>query len=118
PEGTGGSVSGVICTACGGENRDGAKFCRVCGASLAATCPNGHAVEPTDRFCDTCGAVVGPGAPSDAESAPVSSQPTSERRLVSVLFADLVGFTALSESRDPEEVRELLSRYFETCRTV
>jgi class 3 adenylate cyclase/predicted ATPase len=42
----------------------------------------------------------------------------SERRLVSVLFADLVGFTTLSEHRDPEEVRELLSRYFERCRTL
>ena len=39
----------------------------------------------------------------------------AERRLVSVLFADLVGFTTLSEPRDAEEVRELLSRYFETC---
>jgi predicted ATPase/class 3 adenylate cyclase len=37
---------------------------------------------------------------------------------VSVLFADLVGFTTLSESRDPEEVRELLSRYFDTARRV
>jgi class 3 adenylate cyclase len=35
------------------------------------------------------------------------------RRLVSVLFADLVGFTTLSEHRDPEQVRELLSAYFE-----
>ena len=34
------------------------------------------------------------------------------------LFADLVGFTALSESRDAEEVRELLSRYFDTCRRL
>jgi predicted ATPase/class 3 adenylate cyclase len=42
----------------------------------------------------------------------------AERRLVSVLFADLVGFTSLSESRDPEEVRELLSRYFDTCRRL
>jgi class 3 adenylate cyclase/tetratricopeptide (TPR) repeat protein len=42
----------------------------------------------------------------------------AERRLVSVLFADLVGFTPLSESRDPEEVRDLLSRYFETCRRL
>ena len=41
-----------------------------------------------------------------------------ERRLVSVLFADLVGFTALSEGRDTEEVRELLSRYFETCKRL
>jgi class 3 adenylate cyclase/tetratricopeptide (TPR) repeat protein len=42
----------------------------------------------------------------------------AERRLVSVLFADLVGFTSLSESRDAEEVREILTRYFETCRQV
>jgi len=35
-----------------------------------------------------------------------------------VLFADLVGFTTLSESRDPEEVRDLLSRYFDTCRRL
>jgi class 3 adenylate cyclase/tetratricopeptide (TPR) repeat protein len=38
--------------------------------------------------------------------------------LVSVLFADLVGFTTLSESRDAEEVRELLSRYFDTCSRI
>ncbi len=44
--------------------------------------------------------------------------PVAERRLVSVLFADLVGFTTLSESRDAEEVRELLSGYFEHCRKL
>ncbi|MEO6577430.1 MAG: adenylate/guanylate cyclase domain-containing protein, partial [Candidatus Limnocylindria bacterium] len=44
--------------------------------------------------------------------------PTAERRLVSVLFADLVGFTTLSESRDPEIVRELLNRYFETATQI
>ncbi|MGZ4463414.1 MAG: ATP-binding protein [Gaiellaceae bacterium] len=37
---------------------------------------------------------------------------------MSVLFADLVGFTTLSESRDSEDVRELLSRYFESCRRL
>jgi len=42
----------------------------------------------------------------------------AERRLVSVLFADLVGFTTLSEGRDAEEVRELLSRYFESCKRL
>jgi Predicted ATPase len=42
----------------------------------------------------------------------------AERRLVSVLFADLVGFTTLSESRDAEIVRELLSRYFETASDI
>jgi predicted ATPase/class 3 adenylate cyclase len=42
----------------------------------------------------------------------------AERRLVSVLFADLVGFTTLSEKRDAEDVRALLTRYFDTCRAV
>src|SRR5204863_3405065 len=45
-------------------------------------------------------------------------QPVAERRLVSVIFADLVGFTTASESRDPEDIRELLSRYFEDSRRI
>ena len=51
-------------------------------------------------------------------AGPVGAPSVSERRLVSVLFADLVGFTTLSESRDPEEVRELLSVYFDRCREL
>jgi class 3 adenylate cyclase/tetratricopeptide (TPR) repeat protein len=54
----------------------------------------------------------------DGNSAAAPAVSVSERRLVSVLFADLVGFTTLSEHRDPEEVRELLSRYFDRCRTL
>jgi predicted ATPase/class 3 adenylate cyclase len=50
--------------------------------------------------------------------APRRDLPIAERRLVSVLFADLVGFTALSASRDAEETRDLLSRYFELARTL
>ena len=49
---------------------------------------------------------------------PPSSAPVAERRICSVLFCDLVGFTPLSESRDPEEVRELLSQYFDIARTI
>jgi class 3 adenylate cyclase/predicted ATPase len=44
--------------------------------------------------------------------------PVAERRVCSVLFCDVVGFTPLSEARDPEAVRELLSRYFAVARTV
>jgi len=55
--------------------------------------------------------------PTPAVATP-STTSTTERRLVSVLFADLVGFTTLSESRDSEDVRDLLSGYFDTCRTV
>jgi class 3 adenylate cyclase/tetratricopeptide (TPR) repeat protein len=66
------------------------------------------------RFCTQC------GSPLEAGTVAAVSQPTpsAERRLVSVLFADLVGFTAASEARDPEETRELLSRYFDTCRRL
>jgi class 3 adenylate cyclase len=49
---------------------------------------------------------------------PVAQGPVAERRLCSVLFCDVAGFTPLSESRDPEAVRELLSRYFDVARTV
>jgi len=45
-------------------------------------------------------------------------EPVAERRVCSVLFCDVVGFTPLAESRDPEEVRELLSRYFAMARTI
>ena len=46
------------------------------------------------------------------------SAAAAERRLVSIVFADLVGFTTRSEARDPEETRELLSRYFETAEQI
>ncbi|HET7173829.1 MAG TPA: adenylate/guanylate cyclase domain-containing protein [Nocardioidaceae bacterium] len=46
------------------------------------------------------------------------TQPGSERRLTSVLFADLVSYTTLAEARDTEDVRELLTQYFEVCKSV
>ena len=81
--------------------------------------------EPDDRFCGTCGSelpepgaasgggeTTGPAAGSPAD--PV--RPATERRLVSILFADLVGYTAFAADRDPEAVREMLSSYFEVTR--
>ncbi|HEY6836383.1 MAG TPA: adenylate/guanylate cyclase domain-containing protein [Gaiellaceae bacterium] len=102
----------MTCSACGTENRAGRKFCSNCGAPLAVACPAcGAANEPDDRFCGECGTALEAGVPA----APAVE---SERRLVSVLFGDLVGFTTLSEDRDPEAVRELLSTYFDTSRRV
>ena len=54
-----------------------------------------------------------PGAVAAAAAGQVA-----ERRVCSVLFCDVVGFTPLSEARDPEAVRELLSEYFDRARTV
>jgi class 3 adenylate cyclase len=103
----------IACAQCGVENAAGRKFCGGCGAPLALSCPACSAAnEPGMRFCGECGSALGEGA------APAAPTIAAERRLVSVLFADLVGFTPLSESRDPEEVRELLSRYFDTCRRL
>jgi class 3 adenylate cyclase/tetratricopeptide (TPR) repeat protein len=51
-------------------------------------------------------------------SAATAQRPGTELRHVSVLFCDLVGFTPLSESKDPEEVRELLSGYFDLARAI
>ena len=105
----------AICAACGAGNGEGVKFCGECGASLAPRCSAcGTANDAGRKFCGECGAALGAAPPPVAASAP----PLAERRLVSVLFADLVGFTPLSESRDPEEVRELLSRYFDSCRRL
>jgi class 3 adenylate cyclase/tetratricopeptide (TPR) repeat protein len=104
------------CTACGAENRAGRRFCANCGSALAFQCPScGSANEPRDRYCGECGSPLS-GEAQRAGTAP--QEPVSERRLVSVLFADLVGFTTISEHRDPEEVRELLSKYFDGCRDL
>jgi class 3 adenylate cyclase/tetratricopeptide (TPR) repeat protein len=104
------------CASCGAEVGLADRFCAQCGAPQFQACP-GCGVEnpPGNRFCPACGTALGDGA---APKPAAASQPISERRLVTVLFADLVGFTTLSEHRDPEEVRELLSRYFDRCRTL
>jgi class 3 adenylate cyclase/tetratricopeptide (TPR) repeat protein len=98
-------------------NEAGRKFCGECGSALVHTCPScGTANPPGVKFCGECGTAL--TAPT-AEPAPQARvAPAAERRLVSVLFADLVGFTAASESRDAEDTRELLSRYFDACRRL
>jgi len=99
---------------CGAENRAGRKFCAHCGATLEVTCQScGAANDPDDRYCGSCGSRL----PASVEAA-TALPSVAERRLVSVMFADLVGFTTLSEHRDPEDVRDLLSRYFERCRAL
>jgi class 3 adenylate cyclase/tetratricopeptide (TPR) repeat protein len=103
------------CANCGAENPAGQKFCGECGTPLALTCPAcGSANPPGQRFCGECGTPLA----AREEAAPVRAAPAAERRLVSVLFADLVGFTTLSEGRDAEDVRELLASYFELARTL
>src|SRR5712692_7626642 len=111
----------AACPNCGYDNPAGAKFCNGCGASLLGSCPScGASNAPQARFCSECGTPLGDTA-LELNAAPAAATveaPVAERRLVSVLFADLVGFTTLSESRDSEEVREIQSRYFASCRRL
>jgi len=104
---------------CDTENDPGRKFCGECGSPLIRLCPScGSPNAPAVKYCGECGAALASDAGGPAAGAPAAEQPIAERRLVTVLFADLVSFTKLSETRDPEEVRELLSRYFDMCRTL
>ena len=113
----------MLCSACGTENDAGRRFCDTCGAPLTVVCRVcGSSNRPTARFCGDCGtsveAVASPGvaAPRPAVIESALSQP--ERRLVSVLFVDLVGYTTLADGWDPEQARDLLTRYFETARDI
>ena len=121
----------MVCANCGATNAAGAKFCNDCGARLAAVCTNcGTTNPPGAKFCSECASPLAPGgqaaaAPStaallpDATPAPtVASATVAERRVVSVLFADLVGFTPFAATRDAEDVRDTLTNYFDIARDV
>src|SRR3989475_11316213 len=71
---------------------------------ICATC--GQDNPDVARFCLACGAALGVD----------EAAPNEERRFISVLFVDLVGFTARAEKLDPEDVRAILTPYHETVR--
>jgi len=128
------------CASCRAENPAGSRFCDQCGAALPTRCDAcGAAVRPGARFCNVCGARVGAEAASAAPPAPgprpapaPAVAPASytprhlaekilksrsalqgERRQVTVLFADMAGFTRLAERLDPEEVHRVVDSCFE-----
>src|SRR4051794_8042656 len=97
---------GARCPACGGPRPGSARFCPACGTpfALGACAACGEPLLPAARFCASCGTSV--EATTSVEQPGTLSQgrgAVAERRLTSVLFGDLVGFTTLSECRDPEQ---------------
>ena len=116
------------CPACDHENRPQAKFCAGCGAPLARRCASCSAELPTAaRFCDSCGAPVEVVAPATSPArAPGAYTPQhlaekiltnrsaleGERKQVTVLFADVAGFTALSTRLDPEDLHAVMDGCF------
>jgi class 3 adenylate cyclase len=116
------------CLKCGHENRAGAKFCEECAALLARTCANcSTALSPTAKFCSECGHAAASVIPPTPVSAARFGTPEAytpkhlaekiltskaalegERKLVTVLFADLKGSMELFADRDVEEARRIL----------
>jgi class 3 adenylate cyclase/tetratricopeptide (TPR) repeat protein len=118
-------MAALVCGKCSTENPAGARFCMNCGSALELRCPScGEVVPPQARFCMNCGAKVREGgpaapAPSSAAGAPAGpaatvprprGAPAEERRQVTVLFADLSGYTAVAERMDPEAVKAMVDR--------
>jgi len=98
-----------------------ANFCSECGATLPpAGAPSSTGTTFTPAPPAGAAAAAASAALGLLAAGPlaVSPAPTTELRHVSVLFCDLVGFTPLAEKRDPEEVRDLLSGYFELARAI
>jgi class 3 adenylate cyclase/tetratricopeptide (TPR) repeat protein len=124
-------MEGMImkCPQCRFDNRAGVKFCEECGAKLDVECPRCKAKIPPDRkFCGECGHKI-----SEASEARILdfSEPQSytpkfladkiltsrssiegERKRVTVFFADVADYTALSEKLDPEEVHQIMDGCF------
>jgi class 3 adenylate cyclase len=105
------------CPRCARSNRPGARFCGGCSASLAPCCPAcGASNDPDARFCDACG---GPLAAGGARSERPASEghrarPAEKaiaRKVVTVVFADLIGSVSLHERLDPESARRVIDRY-------
>jgi adenylate cyclase len=115
------------CVGCGFVIQAEFAFCPKCGAPQPAHCAGcGYACPPDFAFCPKCGQKQGatrqsieapPAKPSPAPAAPAPTAPAlagePDRRLVTVLFADLSDFTTLSEQLDPEIMQALQNELFE-----
>ena len=117
------------CAKCQFENPEGVRFCGKCGTKLARICPScGLSNPPEFSFCGGCGSrLVELEAPPLDPSRPSSYTPKhladqilttrsaleGERKIVTVLFADVASFTSLSEKLDPEEVHQIMDGCFQ-----
>jgi class 3 adenylate cyclase/tetratricopeptide (TPR) repeat protein len=109
------------CAKCGAESATGRKFCAVCGSPLSRRCPACDAENASSSaFCEDCGAALGtPASTTSAQQSEASSERAAdalaanslegERKIVTVLFADLKGSTTLMEELDPEAAHAIVA---------
>ncbi len=118
------------CPECDCDNRNGVKFCEECGAKMELACPHcGSTIPLGKKFCGECGHDLR----NLKEARPIDyDQPKSytpkfladkilttrssmegERKLVTVLFADVANYTSISEKLDPEDVHKLMDGCFQ-----
>jgi class 3 adenylate cyclase/tetratricopeptide (TPR) repeat protein len=97
----------VNCHSCDRALEPGTRFCPACGTAVGAACDACGTALPEDAsFCPSCGTPTGIGATPAAE-------PARERKVATMLFADLVGSTAMAEAYDPEVVSRIVRGVFE-----
>jgi len=120
------------CFTCQSNNREGVKFCESCGTEIAIVCPRCDSRIPVGKkFCGECGQKLGrekvvQSTPAIDYERPDSYTPKfmaekilttrgsieGERKLVTVFFSDVTGFTSLSEKLDPETVHQIMDGCF------
>ena len=104
------------CSNCQSNNREGAQFCSRCGKELGFTCRYCQgSCPPGALFCDHCGQSLTGEQQSEViplHKTPSSSSLDGERKLLTILFADVVGYTTIAEKLDPEEVHHIMDGLF------
>ncbi len=118
----------MLCPACSTANPEGARFCQNCGARLEQPCRNcGATLAPDAKYCHSCGRPVSVEEESERpleaylpkelqaklEAARVGRAMEGERRVVTMLFCDVKGSTAMAETLDPEDWAEIMNGAFE-----
>ena len=122
----------MICFACQSDNREGVKFCEECGTEIALVCPRcDHRIPVGKKFCGECGQKLGRDEAANLGPVIDYDRPDSytpkfmaekilttrgslegERKIVTVFFSDVTGFTSISEKLDPEAVHEIMDGCF------